>query len=120
MRAGARGYVLKSCPGDGIVRTIQGVAKGEVILGPRVADQLIGQRGREPRHQQVLPGLTARERQILELIASGMRNARIANQLNLSPKTVSNQLTSIFAKLQVAGRAEAIVRAREGGLGRRP
>jgi DNA-binding NarL/FixJ family response regulator len=66
------------------------------------------------------PELTEREREILDLLADGKRTGAIAQQLFLSPKTVSNQLTSIFAKLQVAGRAEAIVRAREGGLGRRP
>lgn len=118
MRAGARGYVLKSCPGDGIVRTIQGVATGEVILGPRVADQVIGQLGREPRNQQLFPELTARERQVLELIASGMRNAAIATRLNLSPKTVSNHISTIFNKLQVSDRFEAIEVARKARLER--
>ncbi|NBE80022.1 response regulator [Micromonospora sp. NEAU-HG-1] len=118
MRAGARGYVLKSCPGDGIVRTIRGVATGEVILGPRVADQLIAQLGREPRNQQLFPELTARERQVLELIASGMRNGAIATQLHLSPKTVSNHISTIFNKLNVSDRYEAIEVARKARLER--
>ncbi|WP_084556191.1 response regulator [Couchioplanes caeruleus] len=118
MRAGARGYVLKSCPGDGIVRTIRGVATGEVILGPTVADQLIGQLCREPRNQQLYPELTAREREVLELIASGLRNAAIATRLNLSPKTVSNHISTIFSKLHVSDRFEAIEVVRRARMGR--
>ncbi len=118
MRAGARGYVLKSCPGDGIVRTIRGLATGEVILGPRVADQLVRQLGREPRNQQLFPELTTRERQVLELIASGMRNGAIATRLNLSPKTVSNHISTIFSKLNVSDRHEAIEVARKARLER--
>ncbi|MFC3383473.1 LuxR C-terminal-related transcriptional regulator [Couchioplanes azureus] len=118
MRAGARGYVLKSCPGDGIVRTIRGVATGEVILGPTIADQLIGQLCREPRNQQLYPELTAREREVLELIASGLRNAAIATRLNLSPKTVSNHISTIFGKLHVSDRFEAIEVVRMARMGR--
>ncbi|MEU5962049.1 response regulator transcription factor [Micromonospora parva] len=118
MWAGARGYVLKSCPGDGIVRTIRGLATGEVILGPRVADKLIGQLSLEPRNQQLFPELTAREREVLELIASGMRNVAIAAKLNLSPKTVSNHISIIFSKLNVSDRYEAIEVARRARLGR--
>ncbi|MET8094246.1 response regulator transcription factor [Micromonospora sp. NPDC005220] len=118
MWAGARGYVLKNCPGDGIVRAIRGLATGEVILGPRVADKLIGQLSREPRNQQLFPELTAREREVLELIASGMRNVAIAAKLNLSPKTVSNHISTIFSKLNVSDRYEAIEVARRARLGR--
>lgn len=118
MRAGARGYVLKSCPGDGIARTVRGLATGEVILGPRVADLLIGQLGREPRNQQMFPELTVRERQVLELIASGMRNAAIASRLNLSPKTISNHISTIFNKLNVSDRYEAIEMARQARFAR--
>lgn len=118
MRAGARGYMLKSCPGDGIVRTIQGLATGEVILGPRVADLLIGQLSQQQRHQQPFPELTARERQVLELIASGMRNAVIATRLSLSPKTISNHISTIFNKLNVSDRFEAIEVARNAQLER--
>ncbi|MER7419434.1 response regulator transcription factor [Micromonospora peucetia] len=118
MRAGARGYVLKSCPGDGIVRTIRGIATGEMILGPRVADQIVRQLGREPRNQQLFPELTTRERQVLELIASGMRNGAIATRLNLSPKTVSNHISTIFSKLNVSDRYEAIEVARKARLER--
>ncbi|QLD25535.1 response regulator transcription factor [Micromonospora carbonacea subsp. aurantiaca] len=118
MRAGARGYVLKSCPGDGIVRTVRGLATGEVILGPRVADLLIGQLDREPRNQQMFPELTERERQVLELIAAGMRNAAIAARLNLSPKTISNHISTIFNKLNVSDRYEAIEMARKARFDR--
>ena len=65
------------------------------------------------------PQLTDRERAILDLIAGGLRNHAIAERLGLSPKTVANHISSIFAKLQVTDRSEAIVRAREQGLGRR-
>jgi DNA-binding NarL/FixJ family response regulator len=68
--------------------------------------------------ESAFPQLTARERQILDLVAAGRSNAQIASTLFLSPKTVRNNVSNVFAKLHVADRAEAIVRAREAGLGR--
>jgi DNA-binding NarL/FixJ family response regulator len=125
MQAGASGYLLKDAEQEEIVRAVRAVAAGEVIFGPGVAARVIGYFAAVPpsaieEEAYPFPELTDRERQILDLLAAGDRTVAIARKLYLSPKTVSNQLTSIFAKLQVAGRVEAIVRAREGGLGSRP
>ncbi|MEZ5180019.1 MAG: response regulator transcription factor [Acidimicrobiales bacterium] len=120
MKAGAQGYLLKEAEQDDIVRAVRGVVAGEAIFGPGVATKMLGYFADPPPSvvdADPFPELTEREREILDLLAQGRRNAEIAAALYLSPKTVSNQLTSVFAKLQVAGRGEAIVRAREGGLG---
>lgn len=118
MRAGARGYLLKGAEQEEIDRALRSVAAGEVIFGPGVAARVLGFFA-APRSTQVpFPELTVREREILDRVAAGQRNGVIARELHLAPKTVSNNLSSIFAKLAVADRAEAIVRAREGGLGR--
>jgi DNA-binding NarL/FixJ family response regulator len=118
MRAGARGYVLKGAAPDDIVRAIAAVAAGEVILGAalavRVSDffQLGSRQAAKP-----FPALSSREHDVLNLIAAGHNNSAIAERLALSEKTVRNNVSSIFAKLQVADRPSAIVRAREAGLG---
>jgi DNA-binding NarL/FixJ family response regulator len=120
MKAGAQGYLLKESEQDDIVRAVHAVVAGEAIFGPGVAARVLGYFTEPPRAvvaEYPFPELTHREREVLELLAQGMKNADIATALFLSPKTVSNQLTAIFAKLQVASRGEAIVRAREGGLG---
>ena len=99
---------------------MRAVVAGEAIFGPGVATRLLGYFANPPApagSDEPFPELTDRERSILDLLAHGKRNAEIAAELYLSTKTVSNNLTSIFAKLQVAGRGEAIVRAREHGLG---
>jgi DNA-binding NarL/FixJ family response regulator len=115
MRAGARGYLLKGAGQGEIVRAITAVAHGEAIFGPaialRIAEFLSGA-------TPAFPQLTPREREILSLVAAGRSNAQIASVLFLSPKTVRNNVSNIFAKLHVADRAEAIVRAREAGLGK--
>lgn len=121
MRAGARGYLLKGAEGEEAVRAIVGVNNGEAIFSPAVARRLIGYFGAPHRNQpsdpaQLFPELTEREREVLTLIAQGYTNPAIAEQLVLSPKTVRNHVSSIFSKLQVAGRAEAIIRARDAGL----
>jgi DNA-binding NarL/FixJ family response regulator len=124
MRAGASGYLLKGAEQDEIVAAIRAVVAGQTIFGPGVAAQLLdrftgnGPSGGASPSPAAFPELTERERAILDLLAGGSRTAAIAEQLFLSPKTVSNHLTSIFAKLEVADRAAAIVRAREGGLGK--
>jgi DNA-binding NarL/FixJ family response regulator len=123
MQAGAQGYLLKEAEQEDIVRAIRGVVAGEAIFGPGVASRVLGYFARPPRvtaPTNPFPELTERERNVLSLLAQGRRNAEIAADLYLSSKTVSNHLTSIFAKLQVAGRGEAIVRARDGGLGGSP
>ena len=119
MQAGAQGYLLKDAEQDDIVRAVHGVVAGEAIFGPGVAARVLAYFSDPPRvaAEYPFPELTDRERVVLEQLAQGRRNADIAAQLYLSPKTVSNHLTVIFAKLQVAGRGEAIVRARDGGLG---
>lgn len=120
MQAGARGYLLKGAEQEEIVNAVRAVAAGQVIFGPGVASRVLGYFAAPPVAADPFPELTGREKEILDLLAGGLRTATIAQRLHLSPKTVSNHLTAIFAKLQVADRAEAIIRAREGGLGRVP
>lgn len=120
MRAGARGYVLKGAPPSEILMVARAVAGGEAHFGPEIARRLVDFFS-TPKHSSpegAFPELTARERDILGLIAQGQTNAKIAAQLFVSPHTVRNHITHIFAKLQVADRAQAIIRARESGLGR--
>jgi DNA-binding NarL/FixJ family response regulator len=119
MRAGARGYLLKGALKAEILRAIQGVASGEAIFGPAVARRLVQYfaTARPPGLAQAFPDLTEREGEILVLIAQGRTNPEIAERLCLSLKTVRNHVSNIFSKLQVADRAQAVVRAREAGLG---
>ncbi|MEQ0563842.1 response regulator transcription factor [Amycolatopsis sp. NEAU-NG30] len=119
MRAGARGYLLKDAEPDEIIRAVQAVARREAIFGPDVANRVLGFFNQPPpASEPVFPELTSREREVLALIAAGHSNGVIANTLCLSPKTVRNHISNVFAKLHVADRAEAIVRARDAGLGR--
>jgi DNA-binding NarL/FixJ family response regulator len=118
MQAGARGYLLKGAEQDEITAAIRAVVAGQAIFGPGVAARVLAHFSAPPARTAVpFPELTDREREILDLLAAGRRTVAIAQELFLSPKTVSNNLTSIFAKLQVTDRAAAIIRAREGGLG---
>lgn len=119
MRAGARGYLVKGADSPDVVRAITAVARGEAIFGPSIATRVLGYLTRplSSQDERIFPELTAREREVLSLIAGGQGNNAIAARLALSPKTVRNNVSSIFAKLQVADRAEAIVRARRAGLG---
>jgi DNA-binding NarL/FixJ family response regulator len=120
MRAGARGYLLKGAEQGEIDRALRATAAGEAIFGPGVAARVLGYFA-APRPAEVpFPDLTPREREILDRVAAGERNGVVARALGLAPKTVGNHLSSIFTKLAVADRAEAIARAREGGFGRRP
>ena len=118
MRAGARGYVVKGAEQEEIARAIHAVAAGEAIFSPGVAQRVLRFFAAPPRVSDPFPELTAREREILVLLAGNLGNAAIAARLGLSPKTVSNHLSSIFTKLCVADRAGAILRAREAGLDR--
>jgi DNA-binding NarL/FixJ family response regulator len=118
MRAGARGYLVKGADQVQIIRAITAVAAGEVIFGPGIARQALGYFASPSPAQPSFPELTPRERDVLDLVAAGLPNAAIAARLGLSSKTIGNHTSTIFAKLQVAGRAEAIVRARDAGLGR--
>jgi DNA-binding NarL/FixJ family response regulator len=117
LRAGARGYVLKDADEAELIRAIRAVAHGEAIFSPAVASRVIDYfAARHAAPPQAFPSLTQREREILQMIARGRSNPAIAGELSLSPKTVANHVSNIFAKLQVADRAEAIVRARDAGF----
>jgi DNA-binding NarL/FixJ family response regulator len=120
MRAGARGYLLKDADQADLLRAVHAVRRGEAIFSPSVARRLMGyfaalQTAGKGAH--AFPELTGRELEVLRLIAEGHSNAAIAARLSLSLKTVQNHISNIFSKLQVADRAQAIVRAREAGLG---
>jgi DNA-binding NarL/FixJ family response regulator len=119
MRAGARGYILKGADAEEIVRAIEAISHGEAIFGPGVAARVMRFfAGAASMSPQPFPDLTEREREVLELVAQGLGNAEITRRLVVSPKTVRNHVSNILAKLQVADRSQAIVRAREAGLGR--
>jgi len=119
MRAGARGYILKGAEGEETLRAIRAVANGEAIFSPVVAERVMQFFAQAPsaEPEPAFPELTPREREILIWLAHGLTNSAIAERLVLSPKTVRNHVSNIFSKLQVADRAEAIIRAREAGLG---
>jgi DNA-binding NarL/FixJ family response regulator len=119
IQAGARGYLLKGAKRAELVRSVRAVAAGDAIFGPAVARRLMAYFSRPTPSgaEAAFPELTQREREILELVAQGRSNADITAHLVLSPKTVRNHVSNIFSKLQVRDRAEAIVRAREAGLG---
>jgi DNA-binding NarL/FixJ family response regulator len=117
MRAGARGYVLKGAEQQEIARAIMAVAAGEAIFGPAVATRMLTYFATPPVTPAPFPELTTREREVLDLIAGGHSNHQIADRLGLSGKTIANHISAIFAKLQVADRTQAILRARNAGLG---
>lgn len=116
MRAGARGYLLKGADRASVLRAVNSVAQGDVIVGPAVArhlHRLLATRDTA----SVFPELTRREHEVLARVAAGESNGEIARALTLSDKTVRNHISNLFTKLQVATRAQAIVRARQAGLG---
>ncbi len=118
LRAGAAGYLLKGAGADEIDRAVRGVAAGDAVYGAGVAERLRRLFVAGPVASPVaFPQLVERERDVLALLADGASNAEIAGRLFLSDKTVRNYVSSIFAKLGVRDRAQAIVRAREAGLG---
>ncbi len=121
MRAGARGYLLKGAKYEEILRAVRSVGNGEAIFSPTIAARLIAYFAGIPpaTSPQLFPALTTREREVLGLIARGDKNAAIADRLYLSEKTVRNHVTNILSKLQVADRAQAIIRARDAGLAER-
>jgi DNA-binding NarL/FixJ family response regulator len=120
MRAGALGYLLKDARGEEVLRAIRAVNDDEAIFGPGVAQRLIAFFSAEKpptAAPQTFPELTPREEEILILITQGHGNKEIAELLYISLKTVRNHVSNIFTKLQVADRAQAVIRAREAGLG---
>jgi DNA-binding NarL/FixJ family response regulator len=120
MRAGAHGYLLKGAEQEEIARAVRAIAAGEAIFGPgiatRVLRQLTGESGSAA--SDPFPELTERERAVLDLLAAGRSTATIASRLGVSPKTVSNHVSNVLAKLQVDDRTQAAILAREAGLGR--
>jgi DNA-binding NarL/FixJ family response regulator len=118
MRAGARGYILKGADQEELLRAVQAIASGEALFSPSIATRLIHffKASPDTLPVNVFPELTERELEVLKLIAAGLNNNEIARRLELSGKTVRNYISNIFSKLQVADRAQAIVKAREAGL----
>jgi DNA-binding NarL/FixJ family response regulator len=118
LRAGARGYILKDAQEEEMLRAIRAVGSGEAIFSPAIATRLMDffAAPRPAVPKEIFPTLTEREREILQMIARGRTNNDIAKELALSSKTVGNYVSNIFSKLQVADRAQAIIRARDAGL----
>jgi DNA-binding NarL/FixJ family response regulator len=119
MRAGARGYILKGADQEEMLRAIRAVARGEALFGPEIATRLVNffSSPQAELSTQAFPELTSREHEVLELIARGLNNQAIATRLSISEKTVRNHISNIFNKLQVADRSQAIVKARQAGMG---
>jgi DNA-binding NarL/FixJ family response regulator len=120
MCAGARGYILKGADKAEVLRTVTAVADGQALFGPAIANRLTTffQKGGQMETAVLpFPDLTGREREVLTLIAQGKNNDDIAARLHITTKTVGNHISNIFNKLQVADRAQVIVKAREAGLG---
>ncbi len=117
LRAGARGYLLKGAEQDAIEGALRAVVSGQTVIAPGVAARVLGSVADRATASPAFPELTGREHEVLERMARGWSNAAIAASLGLSPKTVSNHISALFAKLGVATRSEAIVQARRQGLG---
>ena len=123
MRAGARGYLLKGAEQEDIERAVRGVAAGEAVFGPGVAQRVLAQLTSPARQEDPFPQLTRRERDVLDLLAAGHAPREVARRLGVAPKTVSNMVSTILTKLQLTDRAQAAILAREAGMGasqRRP
>lgn len=121
MRAGARNYILKGADKNEVLRTIRAAAQGEVLLGAQVAERF-SSFFHDNQHNQPpspFPELTEREHEILDLIAQGKSNGDIAEELSIASKTVSNHISNIFNKLQVVDRAQAVIKARDAGMGKK-
>ena len=117
MRAGARGYLLKGADQEEILRAITSVARGEAVFGSHIASRVLDVLSSPPSSTRAFPQLTAREHQVLELLASGKSNVAIGRVLGLNTRTVANHMSSILAKLPAVDRSDAIIRARTAGLG---
>jgi DNA-binding NarL/FixJ family response regulator len=122
VRSGAKGYLLKGADRAEIARALDAVAHGEVVFSSSIAQRVLAffAGGRSGAAAAPFPELTEREREVLDLVARGLTNAEIARRLVVSDKTVRNHVSNVFAKLHVTGRAEAVARARDAGLGAGP
>jgi len=120
LRAGALGYLLKGTDGPALVRAVLAVAQGDAVYGAAVAQRIVAfYSGAHQRYAaQAFPNLTRRERDVLDLLATGARNHEIARRLGLSEKTVRNHVSALLLKLQAPDRTAAAGRARDAGLGR--
>jgi DNA-binding NarL/FixJ family response regulator len=120
MRAGAHGYLLKGAEQDEIARAVRAIAAGEVIFGPGIAVRVLSQLTSPAAESAAgrFPDLTARELEILDLLAAATPTSAIARRLDVAPKTISNHVSNILTKLQVTDRTQAAMLAREAGLGR--
>jgi DNA-binding NarL/FixJ family response regulator len=116
LRAGASGYVLKDIAPDELAQAIRSVARGEVLVQPQLAGRLISRFGKQARSGYPQEMLTAREQEVLRLLARGLRNKEIAARLVVSERTVNFHLANIYQKLNVSGRTEALSKAHEQGL----
>lgn len=121
IRAGARGYLLKNADREELLRAIKTVVNGGAIFSPGIAQRVLGYLNKpEPDlPKNVFDELTNREREILALIAQGKTNSEIASNLNLSPKTISNNITNVLLKVQATDRAKLMLMALEAGMGQK-
>ena len=120
LRAGARGYLLKGAPRADVVRSITAVAHGDAVFGRDVADRLLGMVASGTSLPTAFPELSDREREVLSLLADGTSNGAIARRLGISPRTVANHVSNILPKIHAADRAQAVIAARDAGLGEPP
>lgn len=120
MRAGASGYLLKGAEQEDIERAVRGIAAGEAVFGPGVAQRVLAKLTVSGPGPEPFPELTRREHDVLELLAAGLPPRAVAAQLTVSPKTVANLVSSILNKLQLTDRSQAAILAREAGLGHNP
>jgi DNA-binding NarL/FixJ family response regulator len=116
LRAGAGGYMLKDITADELAQAVRTVAHGEVLVQPQIAGRLISRLGKQARGDYAHEALTAREQEVLRLLARGLRNKEIAARLYVSERTVNFHLANIYQKLNVSGRTEALSKALEQGL----
>ncbi|MGW2802460.1 response regulator [Streptomyces sp. NPDC001221] len=118
VRAGALGYLVKGADGADIVAAIHAAAAGQSVFGAALAGRLRTWFASPPPQDGPFPELTSRERDILDHLAAGLSNAEIGQHLHLSSKTVANNISAILAKLHLTQRSQAIIQARDAGLGR--
>ncbi|MBD9450054.1 MULTISPECIES: response regulator transcription factor [unclassified Rhizobium] len=119
LNSGAKGYVLKGVGSRALAEIIRSVAAGESYVAPALSARLLSSRSSPaPKTPSALEALTARELQVLQLVASGLSNKHVARQLDLHEKTVKHHMTQIMAKLGVANRTEAAIALRDATDGR--
>lgn len=120
VQAGALGYLVKGADGVDIIAAVRAAAAGQPVFGAALAGRLRDWFATPPAAPEIFPELTTREREILDQLAAGLSNADIGQRLHLSAKTVANNITTILSKLHVTQRSQAIIRARDAGLGHQP